>query len=149
MDNYPQLVFSAAAFNASLADELPRGVGIAGARRDFVALAVMMGNDYLPGSRFGVKYSWRAYRQLRTGEPGPWITVDEEEELLDPADGDGVDVAIPSSSNHSVAKDVAWGKYRDTPLFPAPTERDLSEDVYRWGGRARAGRGVHGGEDGV
>jgi hypothetical protein len=138
MDNYPQLVFSAAAFNASLADELPRGVGIAGARRDFVALAVMMGNDYLPGSRFGVKYSWRAYRQLRTGEPGPWITVDEEEELLDPADGDGVDVAIPSSSNHSVAKDVAWGKYRDTPLFPAPTERDLSEDVYRWGdGHAR------------
>jgi 5'-3' exoribonuclease 1 len=42
-------------------------IAMAGARRDFVALAVMMGNDYLPGSRFGVKFSWEAYVALRYG----------------------------------------------------------------------------------
>jgi 5'-3' exoribonuclease 1 len=63
-----KLVFSVRAFNASLEKDLPPGMSEAqmrGARRDFVALAVMMGNDYLPGSRFGVKYSWRAYARLR------------------------------------------------------------------------------------
>ena len=64
-----KLVFSVQAFNESLKKDLPSSMTdtqLISARRDFVALAVMMGNDYLPGSRFGVKYSWRAYAKLRS-----------------------------------------------------------------------------------
>ena len=97
-----KLVFSVRSFNTALASQLPPGVALDGARRDFVALAVMMGNDYLPGSRFGVKYSWRAYVQLRSGERSGKV------------DGEGgSNVPSPSSK-------VAWGRYRDSPLFPAP-----------------------------
>lgn len=35
-------------------------------RRDFVGLSVMSGNDYISGSRFGVKFSWRNYVRVRS-----------------------------------------------------------------------------------
>jgi len=35
-------------------------------RRDFVGLSVMSGNDYISGSRFGVKFSWRNYARVRS-----------------------------------------------------------------------------------
>ena len=108
-----KLVFSVESFNRMLAQQLPRGTCLDSARRDFVALAVMMGNDYLPGSRFGVKYSWRAYTQLRSGDASP---------LSQPTAG------------------VAWGKYRDTPMFPAHTAEE--EDAMRKSGRVRKGRGL-------
>ena len=67
-----KLVFSVQSFNSALAaNQLPPGVALDGARRDFVALAVMMGNDYLPGSRFGVKYSWRAWSCSCAAARGP------------------------------------------------------------------------------
>ena len=75
-----KLVFSVESFNRVLAQQLPPGINLDGARRDFVALAVMMGNDYLPASRFGVKYSWRAYVQLRAGEPGPWTATQQQQQ---------------------------------------------------------------------
>ena len=35
-------------------------------RRDYVGLSVMSGNDYISGSRFGVKFSWRNYVRVRS-----------------------------------------------------------------------------------
>ena len=48
-----KVVFSVRSFRRQLGADLPPGVGLDGAVRDFVALSIMMGNDYLPGSRFG------------------------------------------------------------------------------------------------
>ena len=44
-----KLVFSVRSFNTALASQLPPGVALDGARRDFVALAVMMGKRLPPG----------------------------------------------------------------------------------------------------
>ena len=122
-----KLVFSVRSFNSALANQLPPGVALDGARRDFVALAVMMGNDYLPGSRFGVKYSWRAYVQLRSGERSNKWTDDGGE--------GGGNAPSPSSK-------VAWGRYRDSPLFPAP---DPLLDAPLFPGERRPGKMRRGG----
>ena len=47
-------VFSTRAFEQCIQTQLPEGVDAGGAVRDFVGLAIMMGNDYLPGCRLGV-----------------------------------------------------------------------------------------------
>jgi len=58
-------VFSARLFDALLLSSLPRGASLDSARRDFIGLSAMMGNDYIFGSKLGVKNSWRAYLELR------------------------------------------------------------------------------------
>lgn len=143
-----KLVFSVERFNQALAQQLPPGVDLEGARRDFVALAMMMGNDYLPASRFGVKYSWRAYLQLRAGRPGPWIDeaegeagAKEEVEVGSGGGGGGEGEGhVNSGSVPSTTRDVAWGRYRDSPMFPAPTPAEV--EVMRRSMRSSRGRGL-------
>ena len=123
-----KLVFSVRSFNEQLARELPLGLDLEGARRDFVALAVMMGNDYLPGSRFGVKYSWRAYVQLRSGEkPKEWVR-EESDRSEGTRRGETNDDATASLASvfPSPSSDVEWGKYRASALFPAPEASNTS-----------------------
>jgi hypothetical protein len=132
-----KLIFSVRSFNEQLARELPLGVELEGARRDFVALAVMMGNDYLPGSRFGVKYSWRAYVQLRSGEkPKEWLREDgEKSEGTRRGETNDDATASLASVCPSPSSDVEWGKYRAAALFPAPEASDASTP-------RRSGRGT-------
>ena len=132
-----KLVFSVRAFNASLEKDLPEGMSDAqmrGARRDFVALAVMMGNDYLPGSRFGVKYSWRAYTRLRGAAVAPdWkaeADVFRKGKNRNRNDSSNDSGAVGGDAEADVrtvdyASNVRWGEYRETALFPVPSEADF------------------------
>lgn len=143
-----KLVFSVAVFNRQLARELPAGTALEGARRDFVALAVMMGNDYLPGSRFGVKYSWRAYVQLRSGVPGPWAGAragaGRGRSGKDAGHSRGGS-ADPGDAPGAAAVE-ARGHYCDSAMFPRPTPAE--EEAMRRSARRRGGRGRNFGGEG-
>ena len=145
-----KLVFSVRAFNASLEKDLPEGMSDAqmrGARRDFVALAVMMGNDYLPGSRFGVKYSWRAYARLRGAADAPDWKAEAEAFPKKKAfagrnrnrNDSGAFGGDAEADVRTVdyASDVRWGKYKDTALFPVPSESDFGGPPGARGGTRR------------
>jgi len=58
-------VFSARVFDELLLKSLPKGTSLDSARRDFIGLSAMMGNDYINGSKLGVKTSWKAYLEMR------------------------------------------------------------------------------------
>ena len=58
-------VFSARVFDELLLKSLPKGASLDSARRDFIGLSAMMGNDYINGSKLGVKSSWKAYLEMR------------------------------------------------------------------------------------
>ena len=152
-----KLVFSVRAFNESLKKDLPEGMSDAqmqGARRDFVALAVMMGNDYLPGSRFGVKYSWRAYARLRGANRAPDWRAETRQFLVrkkapagqnrnrNDADDSGAAGDVPGDAEADVsavdyASDVRWGNYKETALFPVPSESDFGGSQGTRGGTRR------------
>ena len=159
-----KLVFSVRAFNASLEKDLPPGMSEAqmrGARRDFVALAVMMGNDYLPGSRFGVKYSWRAYARLRGAQADAPDWKAESRALhrkktpergrnrnrndsasVDSGAGVAGDADVCGVPAVDYASDVRWGKYRESALFPVPSEADFEGPPGTRGGTRRNFFGV-------
>ena len=159
-----KLVFSVRAFNASLEKDLPPGMSEAqmrGARRDFVALAVMMGNDYLPGSRFGVKYSWRAYARLRGAQADAPDWKAESRALHrkktpergrnrnrndsasdDSGAGFAGDADLCGVPAVDYASNVRWGKYRESALFPVPSEADFEGPSGTRGGTRRNFFGV-------
>ena len=66
-----KLVFSVRSFNRRCRPAAA-GRGAGWCKEDFVALAVMMGNDYLPGSRFGVKYSEGVRAAAQRREVNKW-----------------------------------------------------------------------------
>ena len=145
---------SSVQFSPSLTSTvLPAG---GAARRDFVALAVMMGNDYLPGSRFGVKYSWRAYAGVMGAQADAAVLKAESRALHrkktpergrnrnrnDSASDDsgaGVtgDADVCGVPAVDYASDVRWGKYKDTALFPVPSESDFGGPPGARGGTRR------------
>lgn len=58
-------VFIARKFDHLLLNALPRGASLDSARRDFVGLSAMMGNDYIPSSKLGAKTAWKTYLEMR------------------------------------------------------------------------------------
>ena len=58
-------VFSARVFDELLLKSLPKGASLDSARRDFIGLSAMMGNDYINGSKLGARSSWKTYLEMR------------------------------------------------------------------------------------
>ena len=59
------VLFSARWFDKLLLSSLPKGASLDSARRDFIGLSAMMGNDYIQASKLGAKSSWNAYLEMR------------------------------------------------------------------------------------
>ena len=58
-------VFCARKFDYMLLNKLPKGASLDSARRDFVGLSAMMGNDYIPSCKLGAKSCWKMYLEMR------------------------------------------------------------------------------------
>jgi hypothetical protein len=118
------VVFSARLFDQLLLQSLPKGASLDSARRDFIGLSAMMGNDYITGSKLGAKTSWKAYLEMRGTylyRDDPLFPMPANQELSAQAKPDGAGYKKKQKSATGIQTSVNWAFLKQLSLKLADT----------------------------